>query len=112
MDPEEHARIVRDGYDRIAEAYYRERDIFEDEVQIEEFISHLPENGVVLDIGCGGGVPVLSMLAHSRWLAVHSISSWASARIHDVHRAVDACLHIADCSNCCHFSLDWWDLEE
>jgi SAM-dependent methyltransferase len=68
MNPEEHARIVREGYDKIAEAYYRERDIFDDEAHIEGFISHLPENGVVLDIGCGGGVPILQMLAHRKFV--------------------------------------------
>jgi ubiquinone/menaquinone biosynthesis C-methylase UbiE len=64
MDPEEQARIVRDGYDRIADVYNKERHIFDDSVQIEDFISHLPEKGVVLDVGCGGGVPVLLLLAH------------------------------------------------
>jgi SAM-dependent methyltransferase len=64
MNPEEHARIVREGYDRIAEEYYKKRDIFDDNTQIEEFISYLPQKGVVLDIGCGGGVPVLQILAH------------------------------------------------
>jgi hypothetical protein len=59
MDFDEHARIVREGYDRIAEAYYKKRDIFEDDTQIEEFISYLPKKGVVMDIGCSGGVPVL-----------------------------------------------------
>ncbi|MDH4213445.1 MAG: class I SAM-dependent methyltransferase [Candidatus Thorarchaeota archaeon] len=62
MDPEEHARIVKNGYDRIAEEYNKKRGIFDDSDQIEEFISYLPEKGVVLDIGCGGG-PILKILA-------------------------------------------------
>jgi 2-polyprenyl-3-methyl-5-hydroxy-6-metoxy-1,4-benzoquinol methylase len=62
LDPDEHVRIVKEGYDTIAEAYCRDRDVFDNCTQIEEFISHLPENGVVLDIGCGGGVPVLQTL--------------------------------------------------
>jgi len=63
LDPEEHGRIVKEGYDKIAEAYYEKRDIFDYEIQFEEFISYLPEKAVVLDIGCGGGIPVLQMLA-------------------------------------------------
>jgi len=63
LDPEEHGRIVREGYDRIAEAYCRERSRFDNDAQIEEFISHLPEKGAVLDIGCGGGIPVLHTLS-------------------------------------------------
>lgn len=62
LDPEEHGRIVREGYDRIAEVYCRERSRFDNDAQIEEFISYLPERGVVLDIGCGGGIPVLYRL--------------------------------------------------
>ena len=62
LNPEEHGRIVKEGYDRIAEAYCRERSKFDNSAQIEEFISHLPEGGVVLDIGCGGGTPVLHTL--------------------------------------------------
>ena len=62
LGPEEHGKIVRDGYNRIAKDYCDERNLFDNEEEIDEFISHLPENGIVLDIGCGGGVPVLRKL--------------------------------------------------
>ena len=59
--PEEQGRIVRDGYDKIAEKYNHDR---EKEIckETQEFIGHLPEGGSVLDVGCGGGVPVLRAL--------------------------------------------------
>jgi 2-polyprenyl-3-methyl-5-hydroxy-6-metoxy-1,4-benzoquinol methylase len=63
LEPDEHGRIVQEGNNRIAEAYCGKRDIFDNRAQIEEFISYLPEKGIVLDIGCGGGVPVLQTLA-------------------------------------------------
>ncbi|MFW9788022.1 MAG: class I SAM-dependent methyltransferase [Candidatus Thorarchaeota archaeon] len=62
LGSEEHGKIVREGYNRIAKEYYTERDLFKNEEEIQEFISFLPEKGVVLDIGCGGGVPVLRTL--------------------------------------------------
>lgn len=63
MDPEQHGRIVRNGYDIIAEDYYKERSVFENGPEIERFISGLPEEAVILDVGCGGGIPVLRLLA-------------------------------------------------
>jgi cyclopropane fatty-acyl-phospholipid synthase-like methyltransferase len=62
LGPDEHGQIVKEGYNKIAKEYYTDRDLFENEKELEEFISHLPENGIVLDIGCGGGVPVLRTL--------------------------------------------------
>ena len=62
LGPDEHGKIVREGYNRIAKAYYSERNLFKNEEEIRIFISHLPESGTVLDIGCGGGVPVLRTL--------------------------------------------------
>ncbi len=62
LGADEHGKIVREGYNRIATEYYSDRDLLKNEKEIEEFISHLPEGGTVLDIGCGGGVPVLRTL--------------------------------------------------
>jgi ubiquinone/menaquinone biosynthesis C-methylase UbiE len=60
--PDEQGRIVRKGYDNIAEEYNKDRDKFDNDQEIQEFIGHLPKGAVVLDIGCGGGVPVLKTL--------------------------------------------------
>ncbi|MFX1560140.1 MAG: class I SAM-dependent methyltransferase [Promethearchaeota archaeon] len=62
LGPDEHGNLVKDGYNKIAKAYYAGRDLFKNEEEIQEFLSHLPEHGTVLDIGCGGGVPVLRTL--------------------------------------------------
>lgn len=62
LGPDEHGKIVREGYNTITREYYSERDLFKNETEIQEFISYLPENGTILDIGCGGGIPVLRTL--------------------------------------------------
>jgi 2-polyprenyl-3-methyl-5-hydroxy-6-metoxy-1,4-benzoquinol methylase len=60
--PDEHGKIVKEGYSKIAKEYYSEKDLFKNEKEIQVFMSHLPEGGTVLDIGCGGGIPVLRTL--------------------------------------------------
>ena len=62
MKPEEHGRIVSEGYDKIAEKYHEDRDQFNNRMEIEEFIEYLPSGGTILDVGCGGGIPVLKIL--------------------------------------------------
>ncbi|MFW9965024.1 MAG: class I SAM-dependent methyltransferase, partial [Candidatus Sifarchaeia archaeon] len=62
LGPYEHGKIVREGYNKIAGDYYSNRDLFKNEKEIQEFIVQLPEKGTILDIGCGGGVPVLRTL--------------------------------------------------
>jgi len=66
--PEEHARIVRDGYDKIAPQYMQERTEPIDK-EIQEFIALLPEKAKVLDIGCGGGIPVLKAMLENGFIA-------------------------------------------
>ncbi|UCH37974.1 MAG: class I SAM-dependent methyltransferase, partial [Candidatus Bathyarchaeota archaeon] len=68
--PDEQGRIVREGYDNIAEEYTKDRDKFDNDQEIQEFIDHLPKGAVVLDIGCGGGVPVLKTLIDQGYDAV------------------------------------------
>ncbi|MFW9767303.1 MAG: class I SAM-dependent methyltransferase [Candidatus Thorarchaeota archaeon] len=60
--PDEQGRIVRDGYDKIAEEYSRDREDSDNSKEIQEFIDILPKGASVLDIGCGGGVPILKRM--------------------------------------------------
>lgn len=69
MKPNEHGNIVREGYDKIAEKYNQDRDLFKNKKEIDDFIEHLPNDAVVLDIGCGGGVPVLKTLEEKGYTA-------------------------------------------
>ncbi|MGY5873227.1 MAG: methyltransferase domain-containing protein [Candidatus Thorarchaeota archaeon] len=62
LKPDEHGKLVREGYDKIASKYYQDRDLFKNKREIDDFVAHLPEDAVVLDIGCGGGIPVLKTL--------------------------------------------------
>ncbi|MHA1944375.1 MAG: class I SAM-dependent methyltransferase, partial [Candidatus Thorarchaeota archaeon] len=69
LKPDEHGDIVREGYNVIAGKYYQDRDLFKNKKEIEDFIEHLPADAVVLDIGCGGGVPVLKTLVENGYTA-------------------------------------------
>lgn len=60
-----HTRIVESGYDHMAEAYLSTKDP-EDPVTLaalEEMSRNLTSRAVVLDLGCGAGIPV------TRWVA-------------------------------------------
>jgi len=62
LGPDEHGKIVREGYDKIASVYSSNRNMFDNREEIQEFMAHLPVGGSVLDVGCGGGIPVLRTL--------------------------------------------------
>jgi cyclopropane fatty-acyl-phospholipid synthase-like methyltransferase len=54
--------LVRDGYDRIAEAYAAQRNAFDNLPYLRRFAECLPTRSRVLDIGCGSGVPTARFL--------------------------------------------------
>jgi ubiquinone/menaquinone biosynthesis C-methylase UbiE len=54
--------IVRKGYDKLAKRYQAIRQNFDNKKELGEFVSLLPKNAKVLDIGCGAGVPVAQFL--------------------------------------------------
>lgn len=55
--------IVKKGYDEIAEEYQSQRNRFSHKAELEEFISLLPENAHVLDVGCGPGIHIAKTLS-------------------------------------------------
>ena len=59
---EKAIELVRSGYDRLTELYAKERERFDNWHEVEAFTSRLPENGRVLDAGCGTGVPIARKL--------------------------------------------------
>jgi len=55
---------VRQGYDRAAEAYLAARRTDAPDVwALDHLLRRLPPDGLVLDAGCGAGVPILATLA-------------------------------------------------
>lgn len=50
--------IVKKGYDRIAGIYQTERDQFKSQAYLEKLAKLLPSPAIVLDVGCGTGLPV------------------------------------------------------
>ncbi|MBD3189310.1 MAG: methyltransferase domain-containing protein, partial [Candidatus Heimdallarchaeota archaeon] len=56
--------IVREGYDKIAIKYLKNRHENLPEMKLLlQFIKRIPEEGKVLDVGCGAGVPFTQHLA-------------------------------------------------
>lgn len=58
----EKGEIVRKGYDKIAKEYHADRHVFDNKRELEEFVSLLPRNSKVLDVGCGAAVPFIKFL--------------------------------------------------
>jgi SAM-dependent methyltransferase len=57
-------RIVREGYDVLAEAFLRVRSTDSEDVRLlAELSSRLPDGARILDAGCGAGIPVASTLS-------------------------------------------------
>ncbi|MFX1312422.1 MAG: class I SAM-dependent methyltransferase [Promethearchaeota archaeon] len=53
---------VEQGYNKIAEAYYADRNLSKFVNELEKFISHLSKDAHVLDAGCGAGIPTTKFL--------------------------------------------------
>jgi cyclopropane fatty-acyl-phospholipid synthase-like methyltransferase len=60
--PNDHAELVRAGYDQAAERYAVQRDKFQNERHLKRFTEILKPPATVLDLGCGSGVPIDSYL--------------------------------------------------
>jgi len=59
-------RIVKAGYEAVASQYSETRARGSEDVKLlDDFTSRIPEGGLVLDAGCGGGVPIAQSLASS-----------------------------------------------
>jgi SAM-dependent methyltransferase len=59
----DHKKMVREGYNRLVEAYLAERGREGDDLRmLDEFIPRLPRGAKVLDAGCGAGEPVTKRL--------------------------------------------------
>jgi cyclopropane fatty-acyl-phospholipid synthase-like methyltransferase len=54
--------LVREGYDKVASAYLASRDRLKSGKYIQQLLKYLPKNSIILDLGCGAGVPVDDVL--------------------------------------------------
>jgi len=68
----DYANVIRTSYNRIADAYLQQRDQFASLPYLKQFAEHIPREGSVLDLGCGGGRPVAAYLV-SRELKVRGL---------------------------------------
>jgi ubiquinone/menaquinone biosynthesis C-methylase UbiE len=58
----EVSELVEKGYDKIARDYYTHRDLNKFNSELDKFITLLPKNAHVLDVGCGAGIPTAKYL--------------------------------------------------
>ena len=57
-------KTVKQGYNNIADRYLAERTRDSEDVRLlHDFMKRLPENSMVLDVGCGVGIPISQMLS-------------------------------------------------
>lgn len=54
--------LVRDGYDKVASTYLANRDRLKSGKYIQQLLKYLPKNSIILDLGCGAGVPIDDVL--------------------------------------------------
>jgi len=54
--------FVRKQYNKIAEAYLKQRNILKSNKYLDKLISLLPKKSTILDIGCGAAIPIDSYL--------------------------------------------------
>lgn len=68
----ERRNVVREGYDEIADRYLAARTAGGDIELLHELIARLEPDDLVLDAGCGAGVPVMPRLAdaHLRMVGI------------------------------------------
>jgi cyclopropane fatty-acyl-phospholipid synthase-like methyltransferase len=51
-------KLIKDGYNQIAEGYLQTRDQFKNLKYLEKFVKLLKPNSKILDLGCGAGKPI------------------------------------------------------
>ena len=61
------SEIVRKGYNKIAEKYNRQRKLYQSKPLLSKFLKYLPKKAVILDLGCGAGVPVSKFLGDNEY---------------------------------------------
>ena len=83
-------KIVRNGYDKIAEEYQANRNCFNSKGLLKKFSSYLSDNAMVLDAGCGAGVPCISLLVEMGFEVIgvdfsKSMLQIAKKNVHEAH---------------------------
>ncbi|HSL29939.1 MAG TPA: class I SAM-dependent methyltransferase [Anaerolineales bacterium] len=60
----DYKKTVKDGYNVIAERYLTQRSPDSEDVRLlSEFVERLPADSIVLDAGCGAGIPISQILS-------------------------------------------------
>jgi SAM-dependent methyltransferase len=65
MITDKNSQLVREGYNQIARTYLTERKKLKTNKYVSALIKLLPKESLVLDVGCGAGVPVDDLILKS-----------------------------------------------
>lgn len=61
---------VRQGYNKVADEYLKQRDQFTNNKYLDKLAELLPKSATVLDVGCGAGVPIDSYLINKGYKVI------------------------------------------
>jgi len=64
------SKLVEQGYNRIAEDYYTNRNLNKFDNELDEFASLLPDDAHILDVGCGAGIPTAKFLTERKFKVI------------------------------------------
>ncbi|CAM3576559.1 class I SAM-dependent methyltransferase [Corallococcus sp. ZKHCc1 1396] len=92
-----HESLIRELYDRLAERYIADRRNapWNERPWLEKFLTHIPPDGSVLDLGCGAGTPIGGYLL-SRGRAVTGIDTSPRLIAHCRATLLDGDWRVAD----------------
>jgi SAM-dependent methyltransferase len=90
--------IVRSGYNSIMEAYLSTRNCGSEDVRLlGDFVGNLPKDSLILDAGCGAGIPVSRILSrHFQVIGVDFAENQLMIAQKHVPNAVFICQDITD----------------
>lgn len=62
--------LVKRGYNKVAKNYSADRDLFQNQKYLEKFIEQISTGSIILDLGCGAGIPIDKFLAEYRYKVI------------------------------------------
>lgn len=62
--------IVRDGYNAVAKAYTKSRGALHSTTYLEKMVARLRPKSLILDVGCGAGIPVDKWLVERKFRVI------------------------------------------
>jgi len=64
------SEIVMKGYSKIAAVYNNQRNLYPNKALLSKFIKYIPKKCMVLDLGCGAGIPIDKYLVNKGYKVI------------------------------------------